>query len=257
MRKIFIFMTLAIVILNSYGYCNDKPTPDRSSPFFVMAMIRPENDYLGKWWRLIYTEMFRRLGVKVEFRDYPSKRAAAEINEGRVDGEPGRIKEYIHSHPNLIRVDEPLFALNFTAFAANPSIPRLNSWNDLKGSPYHVSYNRGIKICEINLPRVVEAAKLSSVTDPIQGIRQLSVNFIAIYIDEESGILTLLKKPEFSNKSIRIAGVLETAFVYPYIHKKNADLAPGMLAILKAMKEEGLIELYHRQVDQEFDVYRK
>jgi polar amino acid transport system substrate-binding protein len=256
MRKFFFFMIFAIVILHSYGYCNDKPTPDRSTPF-VMAMIRPESDYLGKWWRLIYTEMFQRLGKKVEFRDYPSKRAAAEIDEGRADGEPGRIKEYIHSHPNLIRVDEPLFALNFTAFVTDPSISNLNSWNDLKGLSYKVSYNRGIRICEINLPKVVEADKLSSVTDPIQGIRQLSVNFIAIYVDEESGILTLLKNPGFGNKSIHMAGVLETAYVYPYIHKKNADQATRMLAVLKAMKEEERIEFYHRQVDQEFDVYRK
>jgi hypothetical protein len=219
-----------------------------------MAMIRPETDYLGKRWRLIYTEMFRRLGITVEFRDYPSKRAAAEIDEGRVDGEPGRIKEYIDSHPNLIRVDEPLFALNFSAFVTTPSIVRLNSWMDLKGKPYKVAFNRGIRICELNLPKVVTTEKLSSVTDPIQGLRQLMANYIDIYVDEESGVLTLLRRPEFNAASIRIAGVLETAFVYPYVHKKHADLVPRIRTVLKAMKAEGLIKRYDKDVHQEFGV---
>ena len=30
--------------------------------------------------------------------------------------------------------------------------------------------------------------------------------------------------------------------MYPYLHKKHADLVPKLEAALKAMKEEGLIE---------------
>lgn len=252
MKDALIALIIACLLLPSIAQCKENISPPQKP--FVLAMIRPETDFLGKWWRLIYTEMFRRLGVPVEFRDYPSIRASAEIDEGRVDGEPGRIKEYLGSHPNLIYIDEPLFALNFTAFAVSPSIPRFKSWKDLKGSPYRVAFNRGIKICEINLPRVVPSEKLTSVTDPVQGIKQLIAGHIDIYIDQESGILTLLREPQFQNVPVRKVGVMAKAFVYPYIHRKHADLAPKMQSILKAMKKEGLVERYHKQVQKQFGI---
>lgn len=256
MKKMIITLIFTGLSLNSIGYCGEIPPFSTSKPF-IMAMIRPENDYLGKWWRLVYTEIFRRLAIPVEFRDYPPKRAGAEIDQGRVDGEPGRIKEYLDFHPNLIRIDEPLFPLNFTAFAISPSIPKLNAWDDLKGSSYRVAFNRGIKICEINLPKVVASQKLTSVTDSAQGIKQLVADHIDLYIDEESGIFTLLRDPIFRNKSIRKVGVLERAFVYPYAHNKHFDLAPKMLTIIRSMKNEGLIEQYHKQVQKQFGVFDK
>jgi len=256
MKKILIALLVASVWLPSLAYGQVIPPSPVPKPF-VMAMIRPETDYLGKWWRLVYSEMFRRLGIPVEFRDYPGKRASTEIDEGRVDGEPGRIKEYFEMHPQLIRIDEALFPLNFTAFAISPSIPKLNAWADLKGTSYHVAFNRGIRICEINLPKVVAPDKLTSVTDPVQGIKQLAAGHIDLYIDQESGILTLLRDPEFQGKSIRRVGVMERAFVYPYVHKKHADLVPKMRTVLRAMKNEGLIEHYHKQVQKQFGVFDK
>jgi hypothetical protein len=252
MKHALVALIMACLALPSTAQCREAPSlPPKP---FVLAMIRPENDFLGKWWRLIYTEMFRRLGTPLEFRDYPSLRASAEIDAGRVDGEPGRIRDYRDSHPNLILIDEPLFALNFTAFAASPSIPRLASWEDLKGSPYRVAFNRGIKICELNLPRVVARERLTSVTDPIQGIKQLVAGHIDLYVDQESGILTLLRDPPFRGGPVRKVGVMAKDYVYPYVHRKHADLAPRMKSVLKALKKEGLIERYHRQVQKQFGI---
>ncbi len=139
---------IVIVILTSlfFSVSNVMCQESFKENTFVMAFNRPENDHLGKWERLIHTEIFRRLGVKIEFRDYPTKRAGMEADAGNVDGEAGRIYQYADAHPNLIRVEESLLAVSYAAFTAKDSIPQLNGWNSLKGTTYYVEYQRGIKI---------------------------------------------------------------------------------------------------------------
>jgi polar amino acid transport system substrate-binding protein len=38
---------------------------------------------------------------------------------------------------------------------------------------------------------------------------------------------------------------------YPYLHRKHADLAPRLAAVLKQMKSEGLIKAYRLQVERD------
>lgn len=223
---------------------------------FVMAAIRPETQYFGKWQRLVYAEIFRRLGIKAEFRLYPPKRATMEADAGNVDGEPARPYKYADEHPVLIRIEESVFDVNYSAFAVQTSIPQLNGWNSLRGTNYRVEHRRGIKICEINLPKVVNRKNLSTVTDSVQGLKKLLAERTDVFVDEESGILTLLQTPGFKNRNIRSAGIMEFFPVYSYLHKKNTSLAPKMAQIIKAMKAEGLIEQYRNMLDKEFGVVR-
>ncbi|NJL60277.1 MAG: hypothetical protein HC887_12250 [Desulfobacteraceae bacterium] len=63
---------LMVLFSVNNGVCQGN-TPTLKDSTFVMATIRAEDDYLGKLWRLTYTEIFRRFGVKAEFRDFPPK----------------------------------------------------------------------------------------------------------------------------------------------------------------------------------------
>ncbi len=82
-----------MMISVNIGICQEGASVLKNNTF-VMATFRPENDYLGKWHRLAYTEIFRRLGIKIEFRYYPKKRVSIETDAGNVDGEAGRIAAY-------------------------------------------------------------------------------------------------------------------------------------------------------------------
>jgi len=248
-----IVATLLTVLLFSVnnGVCQES-APALKDNTFVMAMLRAENDYLGKWQRWIYTDIFKKLGIKVEFRDYPPKRASMEADAGNVDGEAGRIYPYADEHPNLIRVEEFLFSLNFSAFTAKDSIPPLKGWDSLKGTNYRVEYQRGIKICELNLPKVVSKENLSDVTEIAQSLKKLLSGRTDLCVHDETAILTLMQTPEFKGSKIRFAGVMESAAIYPYIHKKHAALVPRMADIIKVMKSEGLIEKYRIMLDKEF-----
>ncbi|NJL60278.1 MAG: transporter substrate-binding domain-containing protein [Desulfobacteraceae bacterium] len=207
--------------------------------------------------RQVYTEIFRRMDLKAEFRRYPAKRAGMEADAGNVDGELGRPYEYLSEHTNLIRVEETVFPLNFSAFTAQTSIPELNGWNSLKGTDYRVGYIRGIRTVESNLPKVVVSENLSDVTEPAQGLKQLISGRIDLFVDEESGILTLLNTPEFKDSKIRSAGIMGSVHLYPYLHKKHAALAPKMAEIIRAVKAEGLIEQYRMMVEKEFGIVRQ
>jgi len=235
--------------------CQEKQSSLKENTF-IMATFRAENAYMGKWFRLIYTEIFKRLDMKIEFKDYPIKRAGIELDAGNIDGNPGRIYPYADEHPNLIRVEESILNVNFSAFAVKDFIPQLNGWDSLKGTNYRVEYRRGITIFEIKLPKIVSKENLSDITDAAQGLKKLVSDRTDLFMGEEIGIFTLLQTPEFKNSKIRFAGLMESSPLYPYLHKKHASLAPKIAEIIKAMKAEGLIEQYRIMLDNEFSFVR-
>jgi hypothetical protein len=252
-----IILTSLVVLFSAHNAICQESAPALKDNTFVMATVRPETQHFGKWQRLVHTEVFKRLGIKVEFREYPPKRASIEADAGNVDGEPVRGYQYAADHPNLIRVEESLFNVNHSAFAAQASIPQLNGWDSLKGTKYRVEYMRGIKICETNLSKVVSKENLSDVTEPAQGLKKILSGRTDLFVDEESAILTLIQTPEFKESKIRYAGIMGSDPLYPYLHKKHAALALKMADIIKAMKAEGLIEQYRIVLDKEFGIVRK
>jgi hypothetical protein len=44
----------------------------------------------------------------------------------------------------------------------------------------------------------------------------------------------------------------ESAPMFPYLHRKNAELAPRLAAVLRQMKAEGVIARYRSDVEREF-----
>ncbi len=259
-------LALLIVVISgmvqiAVGECQDS-VPALAESTFVMAMNRPEDDYAFKWCTLIYTEVFRRLGLKAEIRYFPIKRASLAADEGNVDGEPVRIHEYQSAHPNLIRVEEPVYSANILAYSVNPSIPRLNGWDSLKGTAYRIEYPRGSKICEDNLPRVVKKENLSNVTLASQGLKKLIMGRTDLYVDGDIVTLPLLRTsefriPKFDGSAVRVAGKMQSIPLHAYVHKRHGTLAPGIADVIRDMKQEGLITKYRMIIDKEFGIIRE
>jgi polar amino acid transport system substrate-binding protein len=248
-------LTVLLFSVNN-GVCQES-APALKDNTFVMAFNRSGTQHSGKLRRLIYTEVFKRLGIKAEFREYPSKRASIEAESGNIDGEAIRPRQYGAEHPNLIRVEESLFPMNLSAFTANDSIPPMKGWESFKGTNYRVEYRRGLIVCEHNLSKFVSKENLSDVTEPEQGLKKLISGRTDLFIYDEEWVRTALNTPEFKDSKIRFVGLIESLDVYPYLHKKHASLVPKMAEIIKAMKAEGLIEQYRMAVDKEFGVVRK
>lgn len=256
MRFKISLILLIMMLFFDIAICQENP-PALKDNTFVMAFIRPETNYTGKWQRLIHTEIFKRLGIKIEFRDYPPKRAGMEADAGNIDGEAIRPYQYASEHSDLRRIEEFIFKIDFSAFAVKDSIPQISGWDSLKGTKYKIEYRRGTSMCEINLSKVVRGENLSDVTDTLQGLKKLLSGRTDIFVDGEPGVLALMQTPEFRDSRIRNIGLMESAPMYAYVHKKHAALAPKMAEIIKAMKAEGLIEQYRIAVDKEFGIVRE
>ena len=65
---------------------------------------------------------------------------------------------------------------------------------------------------------------------------------------------TLRLSPEFRDINItrRVADVGSFP-VYPYLHKRHAELAPRLAAALRQMRAEGLFERYRAEVLKELE----
>jgi len=208
-----------------------------------LVTYKSKNSPDVKLLNLIYTEAFRRMGMIFVYKKYPAARCSAMSDAGKVDGELSRIYSYGEAHPNVIRVEEHHWRSGFIAVAAAPSI-HLDGWESLKGSGYRVNYTRGIKGCEINLPKVVRPENLEKVNSVFQGYKKLLKGRAHIYVGAEFNIMRILESDDFRHSKLRIAGVMEKFTAHVFLHNKHKALVPQLSNILKEMKKEGLFETY-------------
>lgn len=202
----------------------------------------------GKWLNLVFTEVFDRLGYKLQYDGYPAARASAMSDAGKVDGEISRVFEYQMGHPNLIRVDELLYSTNFVAFAVKPGIV-LHGWKSLQNTTYRVDYRRGVKLSESELNLVVASEHLSNVTTAEQGLKKLIAGRTDLFVDVEFTIVEAIKvldPDKFDVSTLYQAGIMQEVDAYAYLHKKHAALVPKVAEVLKALKQEGLFEYYFK-----------
>ena len=124
--------------------CQTLPSKDK--PFIMVA--DGESDTFGsRWITLIYTEVFKRLGMPLRVENYTLARRAVLVEEGLADGESGRIYAYGDSHPDMIRVEESVVDFGFSLYTADPTV-HLARLEDLRTTNYLVEYRRGILLCE-------------------------------------------------------------------------------------------------------------
>jgi len=204
--------------------------------------------------RSVYVEAFRRLDIPLQFAVYPTKRLSAMLEQGAVDGELARFQLYAQAHPQLVRVDESVIDGQVALFVANPMV-RLHRLEDLPSAELRGEYRRGVVACESLLTPWQPADRLFDVTTTEEGLTNLlegPANFF--HCDTELATASALHSPKFKGVSTirKLLAIGDAQPLYPYLHGKNAELAPRLGATLKAMKAEGLIERYRRDVEREF-----
>lgn len=215
-----------------------------------MVFTQGKNEYTGRWTYLVFTEAFRRLGKELVFETCPPKRCSFWADEGKVDGELGRIYSYAESHPNLVRVEEPVTSIYWTAFTVNPEI-RINGWESLRGTHYKVEYRWGLSKAKNKLDEIVQEKNLSHVNNANLGLKKLLAGRSEIYVDIEGNVQKYLAREEFKEAKILNAGILEEETIHVYLHKKNKAYAQPLSDILKQMRHDGFFEAYENLVQKE------
>jgi polar amino acid transport system substrate-binding protein len=217
----------------------------------LLGHVDAEGSYLARWHRLVYGEAFKRLGVGFELVSYPTQRIGAMLDQGVIDGEVARARIYADAHPELIRVDESVLDISFALFATQPAL-ELKRLDEVVARRLRVSYRRGVLFCEKALAGMVPASQLADVTQVEQGLMMLRTGRADLYCDVDAAIGNAIGAPELKGMvNVRKVLVLESAPLYPFLHRRHAELAPRLAAILAAMKAEGLLERYRLQAVQE------
>lgn len=232
------------------------PLPDaaRAAPPapFVMGTDADEATLHGKWFRRIYAEAFRRLDIPLEFAVYPLARLGVLADQGDIDGEALRVHGYGAAHPNLVRVEESAIENRLALYTANPALS-LNRLEDLASSRLTVEYRRGVAICLKFLGPLFPPERIADVTTTGQGLRKLVAGRMDLYCDFDLAVQSALYSHELADlgpfrKAIDLG---EPIPLYPYLHRKNAALAPRLADTLGKMKAEGLIERYRIEAEKE------
>ena len=225
------------------------PRPVRSEPQhpFVMVTDQPETTYEGKWQRLAYEEAFKRLGVPLEVDVMPTQRVTAMVDSGAVDGQFMRVPAYADTHPDQVRVDESIYEVGFALWVSNPALT-LSRVQDLAATSWIGIYRRGVELCQRSLSPLVSAERLSSVATEHDGLRMLLTGRVDYFCEIDAALQSALHSPEFKSAVVRpLLTIGDRIVLYPYLSRKQAEMAPRLAAVLKGMKAEGLLERFRQE----------
>lgn len=181
---------------------------------------------------LLLNEAFRRLGIPLEIRRFPSERALHEANTGRVDGEFGRIEQIGELYENLRLVPEPLIEWHFSAFL-RPGTTHPRSFEDLR--EYHVGFIRGWKIYEENV-RDTRSLTLAVAEDQLFHLLEAQRVDVVLY-NRLRGLAWIQR-----NAPVSVEIVPEPLAVRPmylFLHYRKEFLIPQISRALQDIRRDG------------------
>lgn len=203
------------------------------------------NDEKTGFFDIIVGEAFRRSGLELSLIKLPPERGLKNANEGIDDGDLSRIAGLEKFYPNLVRVPEKIFDMNFVGFANKPEI-EISGWQSLK--PYVVGLIKGWKIFENNVPA---GTNVILTNDPDQLFSLLEKGRVDIALYSRLMGLAIVQRRQMVGVT-DLSPPLASREMFIYLHKSRKDLAPSIAAALAALKSEGLYEAEYKKIEAKF-----
>ncbi len=214
-----ILLALALLILTA-ALPADAKTYKISSPEFLDSAVVAR----------LLTEAYAQMGHDLEFVIRPAKRSLAEVNSGVSDAEMGRVIGVEREYPNLVRVEEPIYALSMSAIVAKTSKHWLSSWEEI--GKHRIAYPRGYKFLDVRT-RGMNAVRAKDATAVARLVNGGRVDFgITLTSDAER------LETEFEHLSA-IKPPLEVVTLYHYLNVKHRRLVPKLEKILVEFNDSG------------------
>ena len=216
----------------------------KSAPVLFVAAADVSDSFHGAWLRLIYADAFRRLGYDFALRAYPTRRASAMSDSAAADGEINRVADYGLFHPDMVRVETSHFPIQFCAYGRRLAAIG-DGWQALADNGQRrVEYRSGVARCQARLAPLIDAARLSHVSNVVLGLRKLDQGRTDLYVDIDSVVEQALSLPEFEHSAIRKLSLVDTVPMHAFVHKKHSALAARLASVLAAMHADGTIQKY-------------
>lgn len=193
---------------------------------------------------IVVGKAFARIGVQLKLIKLPAERGLINANQGIDDGDLSRIAGIEKDYPNLIRVPEKIFDMDFVAFSRYKLIKQA-SWRSLK--PYSVGYITGWKIFDQDL---LPGTGITTAESPVQLFNMLELGRIQFVLYSRWMGLAILKRLRYRDIHI-VEPALAQQAMYIYLNKRYRSLVLPLSHALRAIKDEGL---YTRVCKQRFSL---
>jgi polar amino acid transport system substrate-binding protein len=190
----------------------------------------------------ILQEAYTRLGIKVEFRDYPRERAIRAANNGDTDGDLQRTAGLEQRYPNLVMVPFTLTKSDVVVFTKKKTF-QVTGYDSLK--PYSILITIGSKPSE----QGTQGMRVTAVATTEQAFRMLEAGRADVFIYFREGIC-VVKKIGLTTIKI-LEPPLEQDPGYHYLNKRHRALVPRLVAALKDMEREGVIQRLQQEAIKE------
>lgn len=212
--------------LTLFMFCLFSIHAPKAETFKVSTADFPESQAI---YRLL-NEVYKTIGYETELVFRPAKRSLVEVNSGILDAELARIIGTETEYPNLVRVDEPVYALSFSAIVKKNSHIWLSSWEEV--GKHSIGYPRGYRILDIRTRdlNAIQATDSSAIAKMVQGGRfeiGIAITSDAIKLAAENSDIMILEPP------------IEAITLYHYIHVKHRRLAPSIKNNLIKFNDSG------------------
>jgi hypothetical protein len=196
--------------------------------------------------RIVLTQVYKNLGIKITITPLSGKRAQYVANSGMKDGEIMRIWTYGDENPNTIRVPTPYYYLETMPFVLRKSDIVILTKQNL--SKYRLTKIRGVKHTNNITQGLINIYEMSSTKDMFKLL--LSGKVDVVLTNTIDGKLALARLG--LTNVVAMKKPLARLSLYHYIHKKNKNLIPIIDKEIQRMKGNGelaqLISLAEQRV---------
>lgn len=175
-------------------------------------------------------------GYRATIKSYPFIRSEHLLTSGALDGELARSDAFGKQHPQLVRVDEPIYQMRMTAYGLKGQAWIMTP-QGLAGK--RVSLKRGAVQSEQLLDDITPKPTRQYYDSYQQGIMQLVAGRVEYMLVSDEMLIHDILQQRDTAIHVRKAGVLRTVPLYIFLHPKYADLAPKLAQQLARMKAAG------------------
>ena len=184
--------------------------------------------------KTILQEAYNRVGVPIEFVNYPGERALILSNDGVTDGELFRIDNMNEKYPNLVKV--PVSYIPDEAVVFSKIDFTVDGWQSLKS--YKIGVRRGNKFVEHNTQKMLRYFAKGEK----QMFEMLALDRVDIVVTNRLEGVDMINKLGYAKTIKPLKPPIVTNPLFHYLHKKHAALVPLLASELQAMYEDGTIQ---------------
>lgn len=194
----------------------------------------------------ILKKAYSELGYTIIRSEMPGFEALKYSNEGKFDGELLRIDGITNQYSNLVQIPIPVTFFQGVVFSTKYYFP-VDSWYSLE------SYKIGIVDGAIYAELGTQGMNVFKAVNAEELFNKLRKQEIDVAVT--SKLIGQLHSKEFPEMK-EMEGILETMFLYHYLHKKNTHLIPELEKVLKRMLLDGTSRRMKVQILRSYNLGR-